>query len=172
MPTPKAGWVRSFSNAFTLIEFLIIIAVIGLVSAAALTSFIDTQSTNLLAAVQRVQTDIRYTQQLAMSLQLRTRLTFDDATDSYTVEYESSPGTWVFATDPLTRQNFQVNLNTGVYQDVTITQVVLGSGNLLIFDDRGSPFTNGDVPLVEPAFIALNTKQIQVTAKTGRVVIA
>ncbi|PIQ86955.1 MAG: hypothetical protein COV74_02720 [Candidatus Omnitrophica bacterium CG11_big_fil_rev_8_21_14_0_20_45_26] len=164
---------RSLSlTGFTLIEILVVFTVIVFLSVFALTNFIDFSATRIEGAAKRIQTDIRYIQQIALAQQRRTRITFDAGTDSYAAEMENTPNAedWTSINDPLTRQTFQVIFNTGDYQGVDITGVTLGSGDVLIFDEMGDPYTDGNVALVEPANIVLNgTRQIQITRETGRV---
>ncbi|MBI4431274.1 MAG: prepilin-type N-terminal cleavage/methylation domain-containing protein [Candidatus Omnitrophica bacterium] len=160
--------------SFTLIELLIVIAVISIIAVAVNTDFLDFPVARAHYTARKIQSDIRYTQQLAMALQLRTRITFNSApANTYAVEYENPPATWNAALDPISRQNFNVTLNTGDYEGVTINGITwdpANSGNKIIFDETGSPFDQNGTALAGNATIQLNAnRNLVITPNTGKV---
>lgn len=170
------GKPRPYACGFTLVELIITLLILGFISAAVITSFPDFTTIRVNYAANKIQSDIRYVQQYAISTQLRTRLTFDAAADEYLGEYETAPPlseNWTSLNDPLTKQKFQVALNTGEYAGVDITGVTLGAGSVLIFNGApnnvGEPFTQGNVALVGTGSVQLNGKTINISEKTGKV---
>ena len=166
---------RRSLTGFTLIELIVVISIIGFLTVAIITSYVDPINLRIDGAARKIQSDVRYAHLLAFSEQRRHRLVFDAANESYVVEREDTMDAedWTSIIDPVTRTSpFQVAFNTGEYVDVFIIAVNLGTGDVLIFDEFGAPFTNGNVPLAEPANVVLTgSKQVQFTPRTGRAVI-
>jgi len=170
-------------KGFTLIEFVIIILVLGVVSAVAITQMPDMEGIRITQAANKIKSDIRFAQRLAMQLQRRTAILFSVASDNYSIYIENTYGAddWsigVKAEDPLAQGDFDVQLNSGEFSGVNITTVLFNtSGYALMFDRNGdpyglqpaSPFTA--TALSDPAGVALNTNReyIVVSQGTGRV---
>ncbi|GEM_PF-722571 len=188
MRTRKAVRVKTSSSSkrirparsFTLIELLVVIAVISIIAVAVNTDFLDFPAVRTNYTSRKIQSDIRYTQQLAMALQqnatgptvFRTRITFNiNPVNTYAVEYENPASTWNPAKDPLTRQNFNVTLNTGDYQGVTISLITTlpNAGNRIIFDQTGSPFDQTGAALTSATIQLSGTRNILITRNTGKV---
>lgn len=164
-------------RGFTIIELLVVIAVIGIIAVAVNTDFLDFPVARSHYTARKIQSDIRYTQQLAMALQLRTRITFNTTpTNTYAVEYENPSSTWNAALDPISRQSFTVTLNSGDFQGVTINGIAwdpANSGNKIIFNEIGSPFDQNGTALAGNATIELNaSRNLVMTPNTGKVEIA
>ncbi len=166
--------MKSRARGFTLIELLVVIAVISIVAVAVNTNFFDFSIARTFYTARKIQSDVRYAQQLAMALQLRTRITFNvSPTNTYLVEFENPASTWNPAKDPLTRQNFNTTLNAGNYQGVTISAITWtagNSGNKIIFDETGSPFDQNGAALTGLATVTLSgIRNILITRNTGKV---
>lgn len=161
---------QRLSRGFTLIELIMVIVIISTVSIVAIPRFNSFPQNRAYAAVHKVLADVRFAQLYAIQTQSRTRVVFDGANESYQLDRETSPGTWVTMNDPVSGSNYQVNLDSGIYQDVLISQVNLNSGNnRVVFDSYGSPFRGTGVALTAPAFIELNSQyQLQIESETGK----
>lgn len=174
----------SNKNGFTLNEFVLIIIIVAIVAAVAVTQAPDMEGMRISQAAYKIQSDIRYTQRLAMQLQRRTAILFSAANDDYSIYIENTYGAddWDFnnvkAKDPLTQGDFDVQLNADEFAGVDITTVVFNTANYaLMFDRNGdpygmqptSPFTES--ALSDPARVVLNTDQKYIVVKqgTGRV---
>lgn len=152
---------------FTLIELIVIIAIIAIIAASAFSNIGSLTSIRLRLTAQNIQSDIRYTQLLAVSIQKPTRIVFSSGSDTYTVYIEDSPDTWVTAKRYLYQGDFIVALNTGTFSGVDITGVSFDGGDELVFDKWGNPdiTANGSVELN-------NSITITVRKATGSVVIS
>jgi prepilin-type N-terminal cleavage/methylation domain-containing protein len=176
--------ITSGQKSFTIVELVMVIVLIGIIASVTLVSMPDMESIRIAQAANKIKSDIRFAQRLAMQLQRRTAILFVAASDSYSIAIENTYGAanWDFtnvkAKDPLTQQDFDVQLNSGDFQGVDITTVLFNSANYALMFDRngdpyslqpGAPFTAA--ALSEPAEIILNTnrKYILVKQGTGRV---
>ena len=132
-------------RGFTLIELVMIITLLAILAAVAIPRFSGFGAIKQGNAVMKIASDIRYAQNRATTTQQRSRVSFVDATNyevyfcaTYTQATCTCTSGWSFATDPYTRGNFQVNLNTD-YSGVTIASTV----SLLEFDSLGRPYNGG-----------------------------
>lgn len=120
-------------------------------------------------AVRQMRSDVRYAQLLAMQTQVRTRVSFDVALESYLIQRETGPGSWASVLHPSTKEDYQIDFNTGNYQGADITAAVLNAGTSVIFNDYGEPFDDGSAPLNQPAYVELNAKyRLNIRPQTGK----
>jgi len=190
-------WKRQNSasiRAFTLIELTAILLIIAILSAVVITQMPDIQGMRITQAAYKIQSDIRYAQRLAMQLQRRVAIVFRANTspsyipvDSYSIFIENTYSNpydgsgWnlnVRAKNPLTQENFDVQLNSEEFEGVDITYVLFNSVNYaLMFDRDGSPYGMQSTSpftataLADDAGVILNTnrKYIVVKQGTGRI---
>ena len=172
------------TKAFTNIELIIILLVIGIIASVAITQMPDMEGIRIIQATYKIQSDIRFAQRLAMQLQRRTAILFSAAEDNYSIYIENTyqADDWDFnnvkAEDPLSQKDFDVQLNSGDFQGVDITTVFFNSANYALMFDRdgdpygmqsSSPFTA--TALTDNAYVILNTDQKYIVVKqgTGRV---
>lgn len=145
---------------------LLITALMAVVTSPQLESFSNIRA---YYAIHKLRSDVRYTQLLAVGTQARARIVFDSLTDHYQIERETSPGTWAVATHPATQHNYETDFNTGDYQGVDITSVVLGPESNVIFDSLGAPYKQDGVGIEQPAYLDLNSKyRLNFRAETGK----
>jgi prepilin-type N-terminal cleavage/methylation domain-containing protein len=163
-------------RGFSIIELVIAIVVLAVVSAIVMLQPPDLAGMRLSQAAHKLKSDIRFAQTYALACQKRTQVSFNRAGNNYSVLWEQSPGSWANTLNPLTKQNFIVNLGQGDYAGVRITQVDFGGAdNNLVFDAGGIPYgypsggsatalsNNGTVTLS-----AGQTKVITVVPQTGK----
>lgn len=165
-------------RAFTLIETIMVIVIIGILTALAVPRFNAFYALKLDAAVKRIRSDIRYLQQLAISQHADTRIVFNAAGNSYTAWSCNGSGAsctaWSPATDPFTRGSLLANFNSDPqYGGIDISAADFRSEQTLRFDWQGAPYNGSGQPLLTDGTLALayqsNSKSIYVTANTGRV---
>ena len=94
---------------FTLIELAVIIAIIALVAAVAVPRLANIAGMKASATARKLQSDVAYTQNLAMSQNQRFRIVFPSATS-----YEVRDSTGVLATNPDGGAGFVVTTESGI----------------------------------------------------------
>jgi len=163
------------NRAFTAIELIVSIAIIGILAVIALSRIPNLQPLRIDMARKKMQSDIRYMQSLAMSLKQRTRFSASVASDNYSLYIENPPGTWNLATEPATGKPFTVQLDSGVFSGIDILLVYFNGANRdLVFDQWGNPYSYNSgsgvtTALNNPAGVRLtNTQDVRVERGTGR----
>lgn len=154
MPTPS-------EQGFTLVELVTVLLLTAILAVVAMDQWPDA-GINLAAQADQLQSDIRYTQSLAMNRGQRYRINL--ATDHY----------WISdASDTVT-----VTLPASGATSVTLANgITLSSAySFLVFDGNGAPYTTADTPgtpLAADAVITLSgggaSLTLHISPETGRV---
>jgi general secretion pathway protein H len=160
-------------RAFTLIEILVVLVIIGIASAI-IVPHIGTRSDLKVAAVARVvMADLVFAQNRAITTQQTQYITFDPTNGNYTV-YGALPLTTPL-THPITQMPFIVQFGAGgTYglTDSTMTSIDFGGNagqpQTISFDSLGTPnlytvSTNTNTPIVAPAAIVLTNGAVSLT---------
>lgn len=166
-------------RAFTLIETIMVIVIIGILAAVAVPRFNAFYALKLDGTMKKARSDIRYVQQLAISRHADTRIVFDAANNSYSASYCTAAGgvcgsSWAAITDPFTRGNLQTYFNTDPqYGGIDITSASFGGGSTLRFDWQGVPQNSARTNLAAEGSAVFsyqgNSNTIYITPNTGRV---
>ncbi len=157
-------------KGFTLIELIVVLSVIGFVTAMAAPALQNLPNTRAVYAIRKLRSDVRYIQLLAIHSQTRTRVVFDTGADTYSLERETSPGTWAVVTNPATTASYQETFNAGDYEGVDLTAAVFNATSSVIFNTLGAPFDGGGTAITEPAYAELNVLyRLNFRADTGKV---
>ena len=158
-------------NGFTLIELVMMIAILGILALAVMPKTIAEPRIRLEAACQKIALDLRYAQEMAMAQQVRFGVSFDTVNEAYFV-YRVNVGT--VAKDPQTRNNFNVSfvtLNEFKGMDISSTNF----SNKVEFDSKGGPYDGNGVILSSQGIITLQaqagaySRTVRIEAKTGKV---
>ncbi len=126
-------------------------------------------------AATKVQADLRYAKELAITSNLHTRVAFSTGSNNYTITQDNGTGTFVNITDPLTKAtSFTVSFTTLTeYKGVSITAVSFAGQTTLEFDALGRPYSvNAGVATIlgSDGTITLNgATVITVTKNTGSI---
>jgi prepilin-type N-terminal cleavage/methylation domain-containing protein len=132
----------SARNGFTIIELVMVLLILAIIGVLVMKPVSYLSQIRELAAARNVKADIRYAQSYALRTQLRTCISFNAATEIYSLYYESPPGTWTLMTNPLLNGSYTVNVGTGNYSGVNLSQTNFnGVNNGLVFDDSGTPYS-------------------------------
>lgn len=144
-------------KAFTLVEFVLVLAVLGIISVAAITISPSITPARLDAAARQVQSDIEYAKQNAMMTTTTSGVAFV-AGGAYTV-YEGSTATPLAS--PLTKQNMVITVSD------KFPGISIQNSYTIEFNQFGAPATDvgGSVVITD----GTNTKTISVTDNTGKV---
>ena len=128
-------------KGFTLIELVMVILILGIISAVILLRTPSLPTFRSDQAAYKIKSDIRYAQSYALTAQKRTRISFDVGAETYTVYYESSPGNWTIMTDPLKKSNFVVDFTEQEFKGIDIISTDFAGTNFgLVFDAAGIPY--------------------------------
>src|SRR2546428_11221447 len=159
---------RSLERGFTLRELLIVMVIVGIISAIALTRT-GNDPLMLSTQVDQLAGDIRYVQALAMTQGQRYRINL--TATGYTLTLANAGGTLV--PHPLTGSTAQTNWNSGVTGTLPPTNL---PNSLVAFDGRGIPYIDNvatNVLVAGTATITLSkggaNQTVSITPQTGRV---
>lgn len=174
--------MMSNKKGFTLIEMIIVMVIIAILGLGVNALIGDTISTKTYGAARKIQSDIIFAQESAMSHRVHYRITFSASPNNYTIQQCTTWGvtsctTWGNVADPSTNTiPFTVTLNSGSYSGVSSTTTFICG--YLEFNSAGNPM-EGDVsncanpPLLFSTTgavirtVALNTNIRFVTVQAG-----
>lgn len=144
---------ESMMRGFALIEIILILVLLAIVAAMAMPSVGDMTGLNASATAEKLQSDIGYAQELAMTRNMRHRVYFNmppqSPANGYAVVNDvNGNAIWgeagEIAQDPVGGGNLEVALNAGPYLGITITNVGAGfGGNYIEFNTLGVPYNAG-----------------------------
>lgn len=143
-------------RAYTLIELLIVIAILGLAASVLVPSLVGRDSMAVQGAVRMIIADLSFAQSDALSHQGLRRLQFYDDLSGYCVVRVAEadfndpfdPATADYVVDPLNGSNtYVVDLTDDRFAGVTITEVEIdGTGKFVSYDELGGTIMTGNAP--------------------------
>jgi prepilin-type N-terminal cleavage/methylation domain-containing protein len=145
------------ARGHTLLEIVLVLAVLGVLAVAAIESSPSPTSANVMAAARQIQSDIEYAKQNAMMTGTTSGVYFKKNQDY--IVYQGTTSTPL--TSPLTHGNMDYTLSTN-FKNVNISNTYT-----VEFDSFGAPTTGGAGSVVITD--GTNTKTISVTNNTGMV---
>ena len=156
-------------HGFTLIELVIIIVLLAIIAAVAIPRMGDVTSMKAAATAEKLKSDIRYAQELAMTQNRSYRVYFNTApapaAGYAVVNNADGDGNWgeagEFAPDPAGKGNLSVTLNSGDYAGVTASNTA--GADPIEFNSLGRPAGGATTVTVSP------NGSITISAETGAV---
>ncbi len=158
------------NNAFTLVEVLITVAIIGIAAGVVVPVLSNTNSLTIQAAGRHVIADLLFAQNDAVAQQKIRRVVFDPTNHRYKVTKPdgSTLGVSWMGGDAATG-NYEVDLRDDErFRGVRMENVNFGDNQTIEFDVLGGPDKGGSVDLVNGNF----RYRVNVAPITGRVTIA
>lgn len=158
-------------KAFTLIELVAVLVIAGIVAVVVMVTGSPKGSVRLHAACQKLATDLRYMQEIAMAEQVRHGISFDTGGESY---FGYRLNTSTKAIDPQTQGDLQIDFD-GMREFNEIQIVSTNFNDTVEFDSRGAPYNGNGVLLSTEGIVTLRTadgvysKTVRVEPKTGKV---
>ena len=156
--------VRLSQEGMTFVEIIMVVAILGILASFAAVEFSDSlTSVQSGTAVEKVASDVRFAQQLALSYGAEVRVHVDLAQNEYSLKW--SDGSYV--DNPAGGGNFVVRFGQGNYSNVEITNVGFANGRL-DFDAGGRPLNSGSDFSGSLGLLTINNKRtIVIAANTG-----
>lgn len=160
---------KNNKKGFTVIELVMVIVIVGIVSALVFTSFGPVESIKASAAAYEVGAALRYAQQLAMSSHQNCGVVFDPTGNSYYI-YKGSTATK--ATDPYNKEIFEIDFDTNSsFSGVDLVSTNFTS-NTIQFDSFGTPNISVQGVVVVNGASGSPTYQVTVELVTGNTNVA
>jgi general secretion pathway protein H len=159
-------------RAYTLIEILIVVVLLGIASAMVVPSLGSTDALRVQSTVRAIVADINVAQSDALARQQCRAVVFDVTRNKYSIV--EVPGTVL---DPTNNTVSVTDLNNErKFHNSRITSVSIDGGNVLYFDELGGPVTQpgGTTPGNGGTIVVSGSGQvytITVEAYTGRVTV-
>ena len=154
-------------SAYTLIEVLIVVLIIGVASAIVVPQMLSAGTLGVQAAARMIMADILYAQNEAIAQQSNRKVVFDVPNNRYRLT-DATGQTLTVNWKGSTAQNYVVDFNNDDrFNRVQIVSAAFSSGNTLEFNDMGGPLNGGTVEL------RFNNDRYRITVApfTGRVTV-
>lgn len=164
---------RTRNQAFTLVELLVVVVLLGILSIAAVPAINASQSMRSRGATQQMLRDLTFARQRAQATGITSWVRFDPVSSAYSVLSESGAGAGrgsaLTITDPATTAPMAVRLNVAEFSGVTF-QVSGLNGNEVGFDRYGRGLLIDTSVMTANATITLSGgPSVNITARTGLV---
>ena len=163
----RPTFVRRSRRAYTLVEVLLVVSILGLVSAAVVPSMLTAGSMGVQAAARVMVADLLYAQNEAIAQQNTRKVIFDVANNSYRLTDEAN-GTLTASWVNGQANNYVVEFGTDKrFKGVSILSVDFNGGNVIEFDSLGTPSTGGSITIQYDR----RSYRIDVASFTGRITV-
>jgi prepilin-type N-terminal cleavage/methylation domain-containing protein len=136
---------RSRTKGFTLVELLIVIAIISIAALTAIPMMSSAASMQIRSAANMLTADLEYAKSMAISRAQNFSVVFDASTDSYRIEDQNGN----VLPHPVKKGfDYEVDFqNDGRLNKVDIISVDFDSTSKVTFDYLGSPYNGNSTPL-------------------------
>lgn len=159
------------NHGFTIVELIVTIVIISILAFVFITKFSFAPS-SLTAAREKMISDIRYAQSLAVNRGGRYGVEFQPGTDKYSV-YINSPATKIKDPAHLTSDLIVDYPNDKKFSNIDLVSANFDGSTSLEFDWRGIPHSGAGSPLVSEGTVVISNPSgsttIRITPQTGRI---
>ncbi len=142
--SPQKAYVRiRHGRAFTLIEVMIVVLIIGILAATVVPIALSAASVQAVGAGRIVASDLQYAQNDAITGQTPVTVTFDPAAETYRLSNASGD-----LIHPITNNDYIVDFSSdSKFAEVDIVSVNFGGETWVTFDEMGAPDVGGSIVL-------------------------
>lgn len=169
-PMPRVRRRRWSRPAFTLVEILIVVAILGFTTALILPQIGNRDDVRTVSMARALMADLAYAQSRAMSTQSRQYVRFSPITNAYEVLDQFTPSERIIP-HPVDKKPFRVLFGTGRTDDLKTVGLEAASFNgkpVVAFDELGTPYsydpvTKVSVPLAAAGTIQLKSRDYRMT---------
>ncbi len=158
----------SSKKGFTVIELIMVILIVAILAVVVAPRITALYPIKLSGAAEKLASDLRYAQNLAMSKHIDHRIAFDITAETYAVYcYNADTDSWDLVKDPLKRgDDFIVDYtDDSRYQGIEIVSTSFLSATVEFDSTLGKPSSGGEVVL----HCRETSTHVIVTANTGKV---
>lgn len=156
----------------TFLEVVMVLLIMGILSVLVLPKITSTEHYSLFVGSRLVRDDIRYAVDYSTHTGKTVKIVFSVPENFYELMEKNPDGSWDYLKRPAMDEEYIVELGTGAYKDIVLTDVDINGMDELLINSQGVPLDKNLIPL-QPggnAFITLNTrKNIQITPVTALV---
>lgn len=163
------------NHGFTLIELVLTLSLLSILGVSAITAMVNVGTMKADVAAQKLMADLAYARELARSRNVIHGVSFNAATDTYTV-YQFNPATGVetAVTSPHTQTPMVINYATAPgLTGVDIQNPSFGGGSNIRFAPIGTPQIPGGAALAAAGTVVLAqggvSRTVSVQPNTGEV---
>ena len=153
---PRQHRTASPGRAFTLIEILVVVVILGIAAAIVVPAIGSRSDLKATSAARMIMADLIYAQNRSISQQKKHYVRFDKTAQTYEVlEPVGTPAVLTLINHPVDASKFVVKLGSGgakPIRDVMIDDATFDNKTILAFDELGTPLvydaaTNSDTPM-------------------------
>lgn len=161
-------------GAFTLIELIAVMILVGTLAVAAAVSFASIPTSRQALAARRIEADLSFARERAMATGLSHWVVFNTGSSSYSLlaEDPQNPGRAgaLAVTDPATGASFVQRLNFNEFAGVTLVSVSADAAAEIGFNWKGEPLNAANTALAANATVTVSgTHQVITQMSTGMV---
>lgn len=153
------------SSGFTLIEIVLVVAILGILSAIALVEYSSGQGERQANfAIRQIQQDLQYAREYARASGQPTKVLIDMGSNQYSVRDDAD----VLLKDPLGGRDFLITFGGDEFSQVAITATDFSSDPLR-FDSSGVPYQGSGLLTQQRTVVVLNNHiRVDVLPYTGK----
>ncbi|MCG3179279.1 MAG: hypothetical protein BIFFINMI_01613 [Phycisphaerae bacterium] len=153
-------------GAFTLVELLVVLVILGIAASIVVAVFGSTGDLKTAAAARKLTSDLQYAQNFAITHQTKVRVAFDASGNSYTLLSVPDAGSATVMTHPITHKPYVVTLSSDEgLKNVSLGSVDFSGSTAIDFDALGAPDQGGQITVVSGSTL----KTLTVAPVTGKI---
>jgi len=151
-------------KGLTLVEIIVVLVILAIAAALVAPYALSTSDVQATAAARMIATDLQYAQNVAITTQTSTTITFDPAGESYTLSNASGP-----LIHPMTKSAYTVTFSAdNGFGQLDLVSASFNGNPVVVFDELGGPGNSGTVTVQAGQYVY----EVDVAPATGKVTVA